>query len=74
MRDRIWQKIGVPVTVGIARTRTLAKFISDAAKPFGGAVVMYRYLYGLAIDELLARISAGDSTLRAVSLARTKTR
>jgi nucleotidyltransferase/DNA polymerase involved in DNA repair len=39
MRDRIWQKIGVPVTVGIARTRTLAKFISDAAKPFGAYAV-----------------------------------
>ncbi|MBV8487289.1 MAG: hypothetical protein JO161_03315, partial [Planctomycetaceae bacterium] len=25
IRDRIWQRVGVPVTVGIARTRTLAK-------------------------------------------------
>ena len=40
IRDRIRERVGVPVTVGIARTRTLAKLISDAAKPIrrpGGA-------------------------------------
>ena len=30
----------MPVTVGIARTRTLAKLISDAAKPFGALAVL----------------------------------
>ncbi len=40
IRDRIWEEVGVPVTVGIARSRTLAKFISDAAKPFGVRVVL----------------------------------
>ncbi|WP_237170797.1 DNA polymerase Y family protein [Paludisphaera borealis] len=40
MRDRIWERIGVPVTVGIARTRTLAKLISDAAKPHGALAVI----------------------------------
>ncbi|MDR3621471.1 MAG: nucleotidyltransferase [Paludisphaera borealis] len=40
MRDRIWERIGVPVTVGIARTRTLAKLISDAAKPEGALAVI----------------------------------
>lgn len=40
IRDRIWEDVGVPVTVGIARSRTLAKFISDAAKPFGVRVVL----------------------------------
>ena len=30
----------MPVTVGIARTRTLAKLISDAAKPFGARAVL----------------------------------
>lgn len=30
----------MPVTVGIARTRTLAELISDAAKPFGALAVL----------------------------------
>ncbi|MFO0893210.1 MAG: nucleotidyltransferase [Isosphaeraceae bacterium] len=42
MRDRIWERVKVPVTVGIARTRTLAKLISDAAKPFGALAVTNR--------------------------------
>ncbi len=42
IRDAIDKRLGVPVTVGIARTRTLAKLISDAAKPFGAMAVMER--------------------------------
>jgi DNA polymerase V len=40
MRDRIWKEIRVPVTVGIARSRTLAKIISDSAKQFGAKAVL----------------------------------
>src|SRR5262249_20590156 len=40
IRDRICEQLGLPVTVGIARTRTLAKLISDAAKPFGAMAVL----------------------------------
>jgi len=40
MRDAISTRLNVPVTVGIARTRTLAKLISDAAKPFGALAVL----------------------------------
>ncbi|MEW4568206.1 nucleotidyltransferase [Tautonia sp. JC769] len=40
IRDAIWERLGVPVTVGIARSRTLAKLISDAAKPFGALAVL----------------------------------
>lgn len=40
IRDRMFEVVGVPVTVGIARTRTLAKLISDAAKPFGAMAVL----------------------------------
>src|SRR3954471_13126379 len=40
IRDRIWERVRVPATVGIARTRTLAKLISDAAKPFGALAVL----------------------------------
>jgi nucleotidyltransferase/DNA polymerase involved in DNA repair len=40
MRDRIWEAVRVPVTVGIARTKTLAKLISDTAKPFGALALL----------------------------------
>ena len=49
VRDRIMDRLGVPVTVGVARTRTLAKLISDAAKPFGASAVLDRE----AEEELL---------------------
>jgi DNA polymerase V len=42
LRDRIKEEVRVPVTVGIARSRTLAKLISDAAKPFGALAVLDR--------------------------------
>lgn len=42
MRDAISARVRVPVTVGIARTRTLAKLISDTAKPFGALAVLDR--------------------------------
>jgi DNA polymerase V len=40
LRDRIMGRVRVPVTVGIARTRTLAKLISDTAKPFGALAIL----------------------------------
>jgi nucleotidyltransferase/DNA polymerase involved in DNA repair len=40
MRDHIRRTIGVPVTVGISHTKTLAKLISDTAKPFGALAVL----------------------------------
>ena len=42
LRDRIMEAARVPVTVGIARSRTLAKLISDSAKPFGASAVLDR--------------------------------
>jgi nucleotidyltransferase/DNA polymerase involved in DNA repair len=35
LRDHVLKTVHVPVTVGIARTKTLAKLVSDTAKPFG---------------------------------------
>jgi hypothetical protein len=35
MRETVLRELDLPVTVGIARSRTLAKLISDSAKPFG---------------------------------------
>ncbi len=42
MRDHILRTIHVPVTVGIGRTKTLAKLISDTAKPFGALALLDR--------------------------------
>ena len=42
VRDHIHEHAGLPVTIGIARTRTLAKLFSDTAKPFGVRVVLDR--------------------------------
>ena len=42
IRDRIMERVGVPVTVSVARTRTLAKLLADAAKPFGASAVLDR--------------------------------
>jgi nucleotidyltransferase/DNA polymerase involved in DNA repair len=42
IRDRIMEIVHVPVTVGIARSKTLAKLISDSAKPFGARAVLDR--------------------------------
>jgi nucleotidyltransferase/DNA polymerase involved in DNA repair len=48
LRDRIWERVRVPVTVGIGRTKTLAKLVSDTAKPFGAKVLLDR-----AAEEVL---------------------
>jgi nucleotidyltransferase/DNA polymerase involved in DNA repair len=40
LRDHILRAVGVPVTVGIARTKTLAKLVSDTAKPFGALALL----------------------------------
>jgi hypothetical protein len=56
LRDRIWQAVGVPVTVGIARSKTLAKLISDTAKPFGALALLDR----AAERDLLARRPVSD--------------
>ena len=46
VRDAIMERVRVPVTVGIARTRTLAKLISDTAKPFGAMAILDRGIGG----------------------------
>lgn len=59
------RRVGVPVSVGIAPTKTLAKLISDSAKPFGCGVILddrerRRLLEGLPVTEItgIARRSA----------------
>ena len=40
LRDRVLAETGLPVTVGVARTRTLAKLFAKAVKPFGAVAVL----------------------------------
>jgi nucleotidyltransferase/DNA polymerase involved in DNA repair len=39
LQNVILQRVGVPVSVGVAPTKTLAKLVSDSSKPFGCGVV-----------------------------------
>src|SRR5262245_23604636 len=69
IRDHIKQSAGLPVTIGVARTRTLAKLFSDTAKPFGAVAVLSRDHE----RELLARLPvteiSGIAGRRAARLA-----
>ena len=42
IRDYVMEAAGLPVTIGVARTRTLAKLFSDTGKPFGAVAVLDR--------------------------------
>lgn len=58
IQRQILQRVGVPVTIGIARTKTLAKLVSDNAKPFGALALIGRE----AEEELLASRPVSDIT------------
>lgn len=58
VRDRILARVGIPATVGIARSRSLAKLISDTAKPFGASAVLDR----ASEESLLASRPVTDIT------------
>lgn len=69
IRDRIRERVGVPVTVGIARTRTLAKLVADASKPDGARAILDKtqeedLLAGLPVTEI-----AGIAGRRAATLS-----
>src|SRR5262245_23117741 len=69
LRAQVLRRVGVPVTVGVGRSRTLAKLIADAAKPFGALAV----LDPDAEKALLARLPvtevSGIAARRAARLA-----
>jgi DNA polymerase V len=57
IRDHVRAELRLPVTVGIARTRTLAKLVSDTAKPYGARAVLgpaaeRELLEGLPVTEI----------------------
>ena len=58
IRNWVMEEVGVPVTIGIARTKTLAKLVSDTAKPYGALAL----LGSAAEEELLASRPASDIT------------
>ena len=57
LQAAILRKVGVPVSIGIAPTKTLAKLCSDSSKPNGCLVVAsdkerLRLLHGLSVTEV----------------------
>lgn len=57
VRDAVKRTLGLPVTVGLGRSKTLAKLISDTAKPFGARAILSEleereFLARMPIDEV----------------------
>lgn len=59
LQQRMLEEVGVPVSIGIAETRTLAKLGSDCSKPFGVRVLsdltdrqLRDFLRATPVDEL----------------------
>jgi nucleotidyltransferase/DNA polymerase involved in DNA repair len=69
MRDHILQSVRVPVTVGIAHTRTLAKLVSDTAKPFGALALLDRDAEWTLLEKLPVTDISGIASRRAARLA-----
>lgn len=56
VQQRILTETGIPITIGIAPTRSLAKLVSDSAKPFGCRVLRDGF------DDFLAALPVVDIT------------
>jgi nucleotidyltransferase/DNA polymerase involved in DNA repair len=69
LRDQVLAEVGVPVTVGIARTRTLAKLVSDTAKPFGALALTDPDAERALLDRLPVTEVCGIAERRAARLA-----
>lgn len=57
LQQRILKLVGIPITIGISDTKTLAKLASESAKPFGSRVVLgiedrQQLLRGRPVDEI----------------------
>jgi nucleotidyltransferase/DNA polymerase involved in DNA repair len=68
LRDHILRTVHVPVTVGIARTRTLAKLVSDTAKPFGALALTDLDAERALLDRLPVTEVSGIAERRAARL------
>jgi DNA polymerase V len=69
LRDYILAAVGVPVTVGLGRSRTLAKLISDTAKPFGACALTDPDAEQALLERTDVTEISGIATRRAVRLA-----
>ncbi|HEY1190714.1 MAG TPA: nucleotidyltransferase [Gemmata sp.] len=69
IRDHIRETAGLPVTIAIARTRTLAKLFSDTAKPFGAVAVTDRGHERALLSQLAVTEISGIAGRRAARLA-----
>jgi nucleotidyltransferase/DNA polymerase involved in DNA repair len=68
-RDRVSRAVGAPVTVGIGRSKTLAKLLSDTAKPFGARAVVDRAGEVALLEKLSVTEISGIAARRAARLA-----
>jgi nucleotidyltransferase/DNA polymerase involved in DNA repair len=69
LRDHLLKAVGVPVTVGIAPAKTLAKLVSDSAKPFGALALLDRDAVWALLDRLPVTEITGIASRRAARLA-----
>jgi nucleotidyltransferase/DNA polymerase involved in DNA repair len=69
MRAAVLREVSVPVTVGIARTKTLAKLVSDTAKPFGALALLGVEAERALLERLAVTEVSGIADRRAARLA-----
>lgn len=74
LRREVRERVGLPLTVGVARTKSLAKVASAVAKPDGLLVVApereLEFLHPLAVERLWGVGPATASKLRGLGIAR----
>jgi DNA polymerase-4 len=73
LKDEVRKRVGLPITIGIARTKFLAKVASGVAKPDGLLLVPpgreLAFLHPLPIERLWGVGSATATKLRGVGIA-----
>ncbi|HJZ54697.1 MAG TPA: nucleotidyltransferase, partial [Gemmataceae bacterium] len=69
LRDHIREAAGLPVTIGVGRTRTLAKLFSDTAKPFGAVAILTRDHERAVLARIPVTEISGIGERRAMRLA-----
>lgn len=68
MQKAVEEKVGVPVTIGVAPTKMLAKLISDGAKPHGCDLLGNRREIEERLGKLSVREITGIASRRAATL------
>ncbi len=69
LQARILNTVGVPVTVGVSKSRTLAKLASDAGKPFGCRVLLDDEEIASYIESINVQEVTGIASRSATKLA-----